>query len=138
MKALTAEGLSETMLLPLTALEATELSREGTARDVLCAKFPCLKVLTLKHHDLISPVRYPNLFRAATARKRRLDGTFKGYRSTKDPRAVLTDKEIEDAAAEPPFRSGDLRQRGYPSLQRLYGVSASDLAKVLHERKKAS
>lgn len=69
-------------------------------------------------------------------RKRKLDGTFKDYRSTKEFNATLTDQKAEDALAEPPFKKSDVQQLHYPSLQAMYGVTPDEVNRVLNSWKK--
>lgn len=77
-KFLVNEGLS---LLP--HLE-TKLSVSIKLKSALRKKhppevFPYITVLRLEGHETIPPAHYPNLFKVS--RKRRLDGTFKDYKS---------------------------------------------------------
>lgn len=83
MKSLINEGLSDAMLLPYVGYEAIQLNgaEEALRQKHSPTMFPYIKVLKLDGHDTVSPANYPNLFKAATFRKRRLDGTFKDFRS---------------------------------------------------------
>lgn len=138
MKALINEGLSEIILLkPISGDAAKFLAAEKELQEQYSVdKFPYLKVLKLPGHNKISPANYPDLFKAATVRKRKLDGTFKDYCSTKEPNATLTDQEVEDALAEPPFKKSDLQQLHCPNLQAIYKVTPDEVNRVLNSRKK--
>lgn len=89
MKALINEGLSEIILLkPISGDAAKFLAEEKELQERYSVdKFPYLKVLKLPGHNKISPANYPDLFKTATVRKRKLNGTFKDYRSV-PPRSL--------------------------------------------------
>lgn len=138
MKASINKGVSEIISLKPISGDAAKFLAAGKELQERYSvdKFPYLKVLKLPGHNKISPASYPDLFKAATVRRRKLDGTFKDYHSTKEFNATLTDQEAEDALAEPPFKKSAVRQLHYPSLQAMYGVTPDEVNRVLNSWKK--
>lgn len=91
----------------------------------------------LEGHDTLAPANYPNLFKVANSRKRKLDGTFKDYKSNKESLAQLSDKEIDNAVAVPPFKKNLLCQVDFVGVQQLCNLSKEELTKVIESRSKA-
>lgn len=104
MKAFVNEGLSRASMLPgvgseIQAFMDAEKALQEQHGDTM---FPYHKALWLPGHKRLAPVNFPNLCKVENTRKR-IDRTFHDYKSTKESLLSLTDREAEDAVAQPPM-----------------------------------
>lgn len=84
----THEGFSGGSLLPELG---AEILKEPHGEDM----FLYTKALKLECHECLGPANFLNLCKVANSRKKKLDGTFKNYISTKEGLSRLTDYEVE-------------------------------------------
>lgn len=129
MKSLIIDGFSRVMSIRQGSADAAKFIKwerrlmEQHPED----RFLYMKILKHEGHNLMVPQAFPNLFRAATAFKRKREGTFKYYRTMKELKAEVTKQEVEDALQEPPFKKAKMTQLDYGSLKVVYGMTSTEI-----------
>ncbi|EPQ11842.1 Nucleoprotein [Myotis brandtii] len=128
-KSFISDGLSKASMLPGVGAEIQAfLKAEDELKEQHGDKmFPYLKCLRLPGHERLAPVNFRNLCKVANARKRWIDGTFGDYKSTEESLSSLTDKEVEDAVAQPPMKKRMMSQADAEGLKEVFRVSDEDI-----------
>lgn len=131
MKSFINEGLSYGAMLPGVVTEIRAfLQAERELKEHGEELFPYLKAFKLRGHELLAPVRFPNLCKVANTRKRRIDGTFHDYPSTKESLSTLTDKEVEDAVSRPPLKRRGLLPTDMDALTMVYSTTREEVMSI--------
>lgn len=122
MKALFGDGYTKGTTLPGgdeigAFIDAEKMLKERHGETM----FPFCKVLRLQDTALV-PVHFPNLCKVANTRKRKLDGTFRNYRSTN-----LTDKEVEHAISYPPMKKRMMSSRDITGIKKSIPLSDEEI-----------
>lgn len=90
--------------------------------------FPYCKVLRLVGHEALAPINFPHLCKITNTRKRKIDGTFRDYRSTKESLSNLMDKEAEEAVMHPPMKKKTMSNRGIIGIKKVIPLSDEEIA----------
>ncbi|EPQ14198.1 Zinc finger protein 572 [Myotis brandtii] len=124
------DGLSKASMLPGVGSEIQAFSKaEEELKEQHGDKmFPYLKCLRLPGHERLAPVNFSNLCKVANTRKRRIDRTFRDYKSTKESMSSLTDREVEEAVAQPPIKKNMMSQVEAEGLKAVFRCLAEYLA----------
>lgn len=117
------EGLSEGSMLPGVGSEIRTF--RSAEKDLKKAKlFPCVKACKLDGHERLSLAYFPNLCKVANSRKRKLDETFKDYKSTKEGQSRLRDLQMGEGVSQPPM-GGGAEDREAP--KEAFGITDEDI-----------
>lgn len=88
--------------------------------------YPILKPYAFKVHEDLAPVKFPNLYKVANARKRKVDSSFRYYQTCKDSLSKLPDHEVEEAVSKPMIKCMDQVMKIKPPL-RLHTVLRKEI-----------
>lgn len=132
MKAFVNEGLSRASMLPgvgseIKAFMDAEKALREQHGDTMS---PYHKALWLPGHKRLAPVNFPNLCKVENTRKRRIDRTFHDYKSTKESLLSLTDREAEDAVAQPPMKKKMVSSADADRLKSVFRATDQEINKA--------
>lgn len=131
-RSLINDGFSRVMMIRQITVDAVRFVKlEKLIQQHTEKKFQYLKILKLEGHNLLTQQSFPHLFRTALLFKRKCEGTFKDYRTTRELNGEVSEQEIEEALQEPPFKKIKLAQLDHEGLKTIYGMSNAVLTQLL-------